>query len=404
MIQRVSVTVAEARRIALGAQGFDRDRPANPTDTRHFRRAMAAIAVLQLDFVNVLIPAHFLMIWSRLGPYDRERFEKYLYDSGEHTEQWAHEASIVASSDWPLLAHRRRNFRPWQNSVINKMPNRQAYLDGILDVVRANGATTSRDFPPVDGPKRKPGDWHRSVPRWALEYHFGKGHLAVRRRQKNFQRMYDLPERIIDADYRSESLQRADAERELLRKASNSLGLATAHDLADYYRMTVRDATPRLEELVEEGALSRVSVEGWADTGYLAASARSPRRIPGASLLSPFDPVVWFRPRAMRLYGFEYRIEIYVPAAKRRWGYYVLPFRQGDELTARVDLKADRKASVLRVQNAHLEPAMDPGSTAQALAGELRALADWLFLERVNIEKASAFEKTLAGAVQEHSV
>ena len=396
MTRRVSVTAAEARRIALAAQGFDRTRPEKATDIRHFRRAMADIAVLQLDFVNVLLPAHFLMIWSRLGAYDRERFEKFLYDSGEHTEQWAHEASIVASSDWPLLAHRRRDFQHWKNSPIKKMSNRQAYLDETLEAVRANGATTSGDLPSVDSPRRKPGDWHRSVPRWALEYHFGKGNLAVRRRQKNFQRMYDLPERIIDECFRDRTLQRVDAERELLRKASISLGIATAHDLADYYRMTVRDAAPRLEELVEEGALTRVSVDGWADTAYLAASARSPRHIPGASLLSPFDPVVWFRPRALRLYGFEYRIEIYVPAAKRRWGYYVLPFRQGDQLTARVDLKADRKASILRVQNAHLETTEDPGSTAQALSEELRALADWLCLERVGIEKASAFEKTLA--------
>jgi uncharacterized protein YcaQ len=234
------------------------------------------------------------------------------------------------------------------------------------------------------------------VPRWALEYHFGKGHLAVRRRQKNFQRMYDLPDRIIDECFRDKAVQRVDAERELLRKASISLGIATAHDLADYYRMTVRDAAPRLDELVEEGALTRVSVDGWEDTGFMAASARSPRHIPGASLLSPFDPVVWFRPRALRLYGFEYRIEIYVPAAKRRWGYYVLPFRQGDQLTARVDLKADRKASILRVQNAHLESAEDSRNTAQALRDELRALADWLCLEHVGIEKASAFEKTLA--------
>ena len=396
MTRRVSVTAAEARRIALAAQGFDRTRPDKATDIRHFRRAMSDIAVLQLDFVNVLLPAHFLMIWSRLGAYDRERFERFLYDSGEHTEQWAHEASIVASSDWPLLAHRRRDFQQWKSSPIKKMSNRQAYLDETLEAVRANGATTSGDLPSVDSPRRKPGDWHRSVPRWALEYHFGKGNLAVRRRQKNFQRMYDLPERIIDECFRDRTLQRVDAERELLRKASISLGIATAHDLADYYRMTVRDAAPRLEELVEEGALTRVSVDGWADTAYLAASARSPRHIPGASLLSPFDPVVWFRPRALRLYGFEYRIEIYVPAAKRRWGYYVLPFRQGDQLTARVDLKADRKASILRVQNAHLETTEDPGSTAKALSEELRALADWLCLERVGIEKASAFEKTLA--------
>jgi uncharacterized protein YcaQ len=169
------------------------------------------------------------------------------------------------------------------------------------------------------------------------------------------------------------------------------------HDLADYYRMSVRDATPRVQELVEEGALTEVSVDGWSENAFLSSSAKSMRSIPGASLLSPFDPVVWFRPRAARLYGFEYRIEIYVPAGKRRWGYYVLPFRQGDRLTARVDLKADRKASVLQVQNAHLESDADQGSTADALSHELRALADWLSLERVAIKKASAFEKTLAG-------
>lgn len=396
MTRRVSVTAGEARRIALAAQGFDRARPKNPTDVRHFRRAMAAIAVLQLDFVNVLIPAHFLMIWSRLGPYDRARFEKYLYDSGEHIEQWAHEASIVASSDWPLLAHRRDRFQQWKNSPLNKMSNRRAYLDGILDTVHAQGATVSNDLPPVPGPKRKPGDWHRSVPRSALEHHFGKGNLAVRRRLKNFQRVYDLPERIIDDCYCTELVETVDAERELLRKAAKSLGIATAQDLADYYRMTGRDAAPRLQELVEEGALQEVSVDGWSDTAFLVSNAKSPRRIPGVSLLSPFDPIVWFRPRAERLYGFEYRIEIYVPAAKRRWGYYVLPFRQGDDITARVDLKADRKGSVLQVQNAHLETDADSGGTAEALAHELRALADWLHLDSVRIEKASAFERTLA--------
>ncbi len=396
MTRRVSVTASEARRIALAAQGFDRPRPDNPNDVRHFRRTMAAIAVLQLDFVNVLIPAHFLMIWSRLGPYNRSRFERYLYDSGEHIEQWAHEASIVASSDWPLLAHRRRNHQQWQNSPINKMRNRQAYLDGILETVRAKGAIASHDLPKVAGPKRKPGDWHRSVPRWALEHHFGKGNLVVRERLKNFQRVYDLPERIIEERYCNQPVQQIDAERELLRKASNSLGIATARDLADYYRMTVRDAAPRLKELVEEGALTELSVDGWSDTAFLASAAKSPRSIPGASLLSPFDPIVWFRPRAERLYDFEYRIEIYVPAAKRRWGYYVLPFRQGDSITARVDLKADRKESILRVQHAHLEAAAELGSTADALAHELRSLADWLNLDCVKVEKASAFERALA--------
>lgn len=396
MSRRVSVSRGEARRISLAAQGFDRERPRSAPDVRHFRRVMAAIAVLQLDYVNVLMPAHFLMIWSRLGPYDRSRFERYLYDSGEHIEQWAHEASVVASSDWALLAHRRRDFRPWKSSPLNKMPNRQAYLESVLQVVKEDGATTASQLPPIVGPKRKPGDWHRSVPRWALEHHFGTGKLAVRRRLKNFQREYDLPERIIDACHHSSTVQREDAERELLRKASASLGVATAHDLADYYRMTVRDVAPRIDELVEEGALLEVSVEGWSSPAYLESSCRSPHKISGASLLSPFDPLVWFRPRAKRLFDFDYRIEIYVPAAQRRWGYYVLPFRQGDSITARVDLKADRKESVLRVQSAHLEANAEQSITADSLAKELRELAAWLNLNRLEIKKANAFEKALA--------
>lgn len=400
MTRRKRITAAEARRIALAAQGFDRPRPENPTDVRHFRRAMAAISVLQLDYVNVLIPAHFLMIWSRLGAYDRHRFETFLYGSGDHIEQWAHEASIVSSGDWPLLAHRRDDFTDWKNSPLNMMERRQNYLDKALETVRENGETSANDLPQVAGPKRKPGDWHRSIPRRALEYHFGKGNLVVRRRLKNFQRVYDLPERIINNDHREKEVSKVDAERQLLRQSSRSLGIATARDLADYYRMSVRDALPRIKELVEEGALTEVSVESWSDTAYLSCDAKFPRRIPGASLLSPFDPVVWYRPRAERLYGFEYRIEIYVPADKRRWGYYVLPFRQGDSITARVDLKADRKLSVLRVQKAHIEAGADLGSTADELAIELRSLANWMSLDRVKIEKASAFEQTLASSCQ----
>jgi hypothetical protein len=396
MTRRVRVAAAEARRIALAAQGFDRPRPDAPTDVRHFRRAIAAIGVLQLDFVNVLIPAHFLIVWSRLGPYDRSRFERFLYYSGEHTEQWAHEASVVASSDWPLLAHRRCNYTPWKNSSLHKLADSRAYLDKVLDAVKMAGPITAHDLPPVEGPKRKPGDWYRSIPRCALEHHFGTGHLAVRHRLRNFQRVYDLAERVIDERYRNLSVKRSDAERELLRKASVSLGIATVDDLADYYRMSVRDAAPRLQELVEEGAIAPVSVDGWSDAAYLARTAKAPRSIQGASLLSPFDPVVWYRPRAKRIFDFDYRIEIYVPEAKRKWGYYVLPFRVGDSIVARVDLKADRKESVLRIQHAHLEAHADAESTALALMTELRSLAVWLGLETVEISKTNAFEKTLA--------
>ena len=380
--RRTTISAAEARRIALAAQGLDRDRPAKPNDARHFRRALHAIGVLQLDFVNVLIPAHFRLLWSRLGGYNRRRLEQFLYDSREFTEQWAHEASIVRSSDWPLLEHRRQAWEPWRRNPLATLDDPDAYLRDILEQVREQGAVTANHLPAAKSPARKkPGDWHRPVQRWALEHHFGRGLLGVRRRLGNFQRVYDLPERLIDKVHRERSVSAHDAQRELLRQAATSLGVATLKDLADYYRMTSRDASPRVAELVEEGALQPVRVEGWKDQAYLAETARFPRRIEGASLLSPFDPIVWYRPRAARLFDFEYRIEIYVPEAQRRWGYYVLPFLLGDRIVARVDLKADRKAGALLVNSLHHEAGTDQKKTEVALADELGALAQWLGLE-----------------------
>jgi uncharacterized protein YcaQ len=195
--------------------------------------------------------------------------------------------------------------------------------------------------------------------------------------------VYDLPERLIANEYRRGMVDEHDARRELLRQSATSLGVATLQDLADYYRMSSREAAPRVEELVEEGTLTPVSVEGWKNGAYLSSDARIPRSISGASLLSPFDPLVWFRPRAERLFGFEYRIEIYVPAAKRRWGYYVLPFRLGERIVARVDLKADRSARRLLVRRTHFEPGYSRKETESALASELGALAEWLSLESV---------------------
>lgn len=383
--RRSSLSASEARRVALAAQGFDRARPAAPTDARHFRRALHAIGVLQLDFVNVLMPAHFLMIWSRLGGYDRKRFESFLYDSGEFTEQWAHEASVVRVSDWPLLDYRRRAWQPWKRNPLKTLNDPEDYLRRILDQVEAGGAVTANDLPAAPSAKKlNPADWHRPVQRWALEHHFGRGDLGIRRRLTNFQRVYDLPERLIDDTYRLNPLDEADARRELLRQSARSLGIGTVNDLADYYRMTNRDAAPRIAELVEEGALTPVEVEGWRDPAYLSDQARFPRAIKGASLLSPFDPVVWFRPRAERLFNFEYRIEIYVPEAKRKWGYYVLPFRLGDKIVARVDLKADRAGKTLLVRSLHHELNTDQKETESALQDELGALADWLDLETVS--------------------
>ena len=380
--RRTSLSGGEARRIALAAQGFDRGRPAAPDDRRHYRRAMHSIGVLQLDFVNVLLPAHFLMVWSRLGAYDRERFEDYLYRSREFTEQWAHEASIVRVGDWPLLAHRREEWTPWKRNPLRTLQDPDGYLQDILERIEGQGAVTANDLPEAESlPRGKPGEWHRPVQRWALEHHFGRGEVCVRERLRNFQRVYDLPERLIDDEYRHASVTRDEAQRELLRQSAASLGVATLQDLADYYRMSAREAAPRVEELVDEGVLSPVNVEGWRQPAYLSVDARCPREIPGASLLSPFDPLVWYRPRAERLFNFEYRIEIYVPAAKRRWGYYVLPFRLRDRIVARVDLKADRRNGALLVCSAHYEPGVDRCEAETALGDELASLAAWLGLE-----------------------
>lgn len=399
MTRRVRISAAEARRIALAAQGFDRNRPECSVDSRHLRRVLDTLGLLQLDFVNVLLPAHYLMIWSRLGAYDLQRFDRFIYGSGGFTEQWAHEASIVPVTAWPLLAHRRAAWQPSKRNPVLKLQNRDRYLSRVLDQVRNDGAVSANELPPVPGPRRKPGDWHRSVPRWALEYHFARGDLTVTDRKPNFQRIYDLPERVIPKSFLNQKLSDDDAQRSLLKLAAKSFGVATLHDLADYYRMSARDAEPRLAELVEAGELTSVAVESWNEPAFLSAQARFPRQISGASLLSPFDPVVWFRPRAHRLFDFHYRIEIYVPEAQRKFGYYVLPFRLGDQIVARVDLKADRKSGKLLVQHAHLEDGCEPLRCAASLADELRALSDWLGLEDVHVRRRGDFAKQLGRQV-----
>jgi uncharacterized protein YcaQ len=399
LMRRVQLSAAEARRVALAAQGFALDRPSGKPDIRHFRRTIETLGLLQLDYVNVLMPAHFLVLWSRLGAYDRQQLERYFYDKGECIEQWAHEASLLPASSWSLLESRRQSFEMHKNNPLRTLRNRKRYLDNVLKQVQRDGAVTAGDLPPAVGPKRKPGDWHRSIPRWALEYHFARGSLLVRKRLPNFQRVFDFPERILAAKHLSQSVSREDAHRELLRKAAAAFGVATLRDLADYYRMVPRDVAPLLQDLVDDHSLIEVRVEGWDEPGYLSSSARFPRQIKGASLLSPFDPVVWFRPRAERLFDFHYRIEIYVPAAKRRWGYYVLPFRVGDRIVARVDLKADRHARQLLVLHAHGEDGSDRDSYCQRLATELHALKDWLTLESLRVTRGNGFSRQLASVI-----
>ena len=397
-MRRIRLSVAEARRIALAAQGFDRQRPAKANDVRHFRRVFESLGLLQLDYVNVLMPAHFLIPWSRLGAYDRTRFAKYLYSSGECTEQWAHEASIVPVSAWPLLEHRRATHTLHKNDPLRNISNRSAYLDTALRQVEDEGPLTAHDLPPVAGPRRKPGDWHRSIPRRALEYHFATGALAVVDRLPNFQRVYDLPARVIARQHLERRVAEPDAKRELLQRAATALGIATLTDLADYFRMTPTHIAPFIDDLVESQAIHPVDVDGWNEQAYLSASARLPRQIAGESLLSPFDPVVWFRPRALRLFDFHYRIEIYVPADKRRWGYYVLPFRVGDQIVARVDLKADRHKSRLLVLAVHEEAHTEQSACIEALARELANLQRWLQLDAIRVTRHNSISRRLADA------
>lgn len=395
-----TISLDQARRIALAAQGFDRPRPECEVDIRHIRRAIRQMGLLQLDFVNVLVPAHYLVLYSRLGAYERARLNNLVYQRREFTEQWAHEASIVPLELWPLLEYRRRDYQPWPNSPITKLKGNSKYLAQALDIVDKQGAVTSQDLPPVPGPKRRAGDWHRSLPRWALECHFGGGEIAVADRLPNFQRVYDLPERLIDAQHLEKRVSRNDAQRELLRLAAESYGIATMRDLADYYRMSPREAAPRVAELIEAGDVSQVSVEGWKDPGFLARGSRTPRKLKCSSLLSPFDPVVWFRPRAERLFDFHYRIEIYVPANKRKWGYYVLPYLLDDRIVARVDLKADRKNKQLLVLATHKEENIDEDRSIEHLAEELKSLASWLDLERVKVSRRGPFARKLADFIR----
>ena len=395
------MSLASARRIALAAQGFDKPRPARPVRSGVLARLVERLGLLQIDFVNVLVPAHFRVPFSRLGPYDRVRLEDVIYRSGRFTEQWAHEASIVPVDLWPLLRHRMERFtcRPRMfESFIARHPE---YFASVLEEVRDRGPLTAEELhAPAGVDRRLDRAWVGTIPRAALETHFGRGTLAVVDRKPNMARVFDLPERAIPVVHRKRCPSRDEAERELLRRAARAHGVGTAADLADYYRMPPARARTHLETLVGDGELQPVRVEGWSQPAYLDPGARRPQRLRAAALLSPFDPVVWFRPRCERLFDFHYRIEIYVPRPKRRWGYYVLPFLLGDRLVARVDLKADRKAGLLRVEAAHPEAHADPEETSAALACELTTVARWLDLDGVAVGRRGKLASALAAAVR----
>jgi uncharacterized protein YcaQ len=402
-MSRDDLSLPEARRIALAAQGFDRPRPTGRVSIDHLRRTIRQLSLVQLDFVNVLVPAHYQVLFSRLGPYERARLDHLVYRRREFTEQWAHEASILPVDAWPLLRHRMQNHRVRPHGFESLLEQEADYVAQVLDEVRARGPLTADDLLAPDGDAlgswlEAVGSWFGSVPRAVLEAHFGRGLLAVAERRANVARAYDLAERLIPPEHHGREVGREEAQRELLRRAARAHGVATAADLADYYRMPVREARPLLAELVAAGELQQVRVEGWKGSAYLHRDARVPPHIEAAALLSPFDPVVWYRPRTARLFDFDYRFEIFVPAAQRRWGAYVLPFLLGDRLVARVDLKADRPRRRLLVLAAYREHPAEPGEVAAALAAELRTMAGWLGLDSVAVERRGNFGRALASA------
>jgi uncharacterized protein len=379
--QRLSAT--EARRAALAAQGFARPRPDGDPDGWGLRRVLGHVGQLQIDSVNVLERAHYLPLFSRLGPYSRA-----LLDDASHRaprrlfEYWGHEASLLPVATQPLLRWRmeRAEDDAW-GGMVRVQRERPDLVEAVFDRIEAHGPLTAAELA-EETPRRTGPWWDWTDSKRAVEWLFWTGRITAAGR-RNFQRLYDVPERVLPANVlKTPTPSVADAQRELVRIAARALGVAAEPDLRDYFRLPTAESKLRVAELVESGELVPVDVEGWGRTrGYLWHRARIPRSVSARALIGPFDSLIWARPRVARVFGFAYRIEIYVPKPKRVHGYYVLPFLLGDRLVARVDLKADRKARQLLVQATHLEPDAPP-ETEEALRAELDLLAGWLGLER----------------------
>jgi len=355
------------------------------------------MGLIQIDSVNVLVRSQELPLFARLGAHPRSLISDATADR-ELFEYWVHEACHVPVELHPYLRWYMAADHRWKR-VPELRERRPDYLAEVLARIDQEGPIVAGDLKQRVGPKGTWWDWDDG--KVALEYLFHRGELAAVRRPNDFARVYDLAERIIPAEILSQPTpSEVDGRKELLVRAAAHHGVATFEDLTDYHRQRNPPCRPLIQELVEEGRLIELSVEGWSKPGYLHPEAARPRRIGARALLSPFDPVVWNRDRAERLFGFRYRIEIYVPKPKRQYGYYVLPFLLGDELVARVDLKADRPTGRLLVQSAYGEPAIDESYVASELAAELRLMADWLGLDSgVVVKKRGDLAPALAAAI-----
>ncbi len=380
--ERLAIT--EARRIAVAASGLAR-RPPGRKDRRHLAAVVDRLGLLQLDSVNVVGRAHDLVLYSRLGPHPPSLLRDAAYRRRWLYEAWCHEASLVPTSLWPLLAWRRQGShadRWWRG-----------WVEGKADLLAALEADVAERGPlrasQLSVPRvRRQSWWGWDDAKRGLEHLFATGRLAVADRAgtTGFERAYDLVERVLPADVlAAPAPAEEDARAALVMAAARAQGVGTLADLADHHRQRPALVKPIVARLVEDGLLLPVEVEGWDQPAYLHPEAARPRRVASRALVCPFDPIVWHRPRAERLFDFHYRIEIYTPALKRTYGYYVLPFLLGDRLVARIDAKADRKRGVLQVPGAFAEPWVDPQVVAVPLADELTQLAEWHGLDRVEV-------------------
>ena len=402
--RRDQLTLGEARRIALAAQGFAERHPRQGCDKRALRRLIERLGVLQIDSVNVLARAHTLPPFARLGPYRLEDLQDLAYAGRKRAlfEYWGHEASLMPVALQPMLRWRMARARRGEGiykTLAAFGRERQALIGEVRREIVDRGPLKASELSHKH--KGDGGWWGWSDGKYALEWLFWVGEVSTARRHDTFERAYDLTERVLPkAIVASATPQEAEAQRHLVGIAAAALGIASERCLRDYFRLPVRDAKLRIAELSEAGELIPISVEGAFASAYLHRAAKLPRRIAAQALLSPFDPLVWQRQRAEILFGARIRVELYTPRHKRIHGYYVLPFLLEDRIVARVDLKADRLQSVLRVEGAHAEPGA-PRSLVEPLAAELRLLAGWLRLQHLAVRPSGDLAAPLAGALRD---
>jgi uncharacterized protein YcaQ len=386
---RLSLSLGEARRAVLAAQGFGVPKPAQVTK-RHLLSTIQRLGLLQIDSVNVLVRAHYFPLFSRIGPYPSEWLDDLAYRKRRLFEYWGHAASLIPVDLFPYFRWRMERakqgdgvYRGWvrfaqENAVL---------IQEVLEQIRRHGPSGAGDVEKAmrqEQANRKAGWWEWSDSKTALEWLFWSGQVTTSTR-RNFERVYDLTERVYPKLYNGFIPDQITAQRELVAIASRALGVATENDLSDYFRLKVNETRPRIRELIETGELLEVKVEGWRQPAYVGSATRAPRTLETSAFLSPFDPLLWERKRTERLFGFRYRIEIYTPAAQRQHGYYVVPFLFNENFVARLDLKADRTNNSLRVVAAFAEPQTEPKNFIHAMATELRSLAAWLRLEKIEI-------------------